>query len=218
MVVFVVLHIGGCLIEVFPAEMLFETVELLRYHRNPVLTNHDAIHLDRPDLAVPVVRSDILDRKPLVRLCLKNFLNEFFVAWTDKPWNQIVAGEDLFVQLVCVGIFEGQVAAGHCIQDDAGRPDITAKTMVSFSSNHFWCCVTRTATGCLQRLPWGVCIAQTKVDNLYVVLVVEKQVLWLQIPVADAAFMDVLNARDNLLEEFASLCFLEPFSLNDVLK
>ena len=92
MVVFVVLHIGGCLIEVFPAEMLFETVKLLRYHWNPVFTDHDAVHLNRPDLAVPVVRSDILDRKPLVGLCLKNFLNEFFVAWTDKPRNQIVTG------------------------------------------------------------------------------------------------------------------------------
>lgn len=164
------------------------------------------------------MRSDILDRKPLVGLCLQNFLDEFFVAWSDKSRNQIVTGEDLFVKLVCVGIFEWQVAACHCVQDDSGRPDVAAKTMVAFSSDHFRCCIAGTATGCLQRLPWRVRIAQAKVNDLYVVLVVEKQVLWLKISVADATFMYVLDARDNLLEKFASLLFLEPFSLHYVLE
>ena len=90
--------------------------------------------------------------------------------------------------------------------------------MVTFSSDHFRCCIAGTATGCLQRLPWRVRIAQAKVNYLYVVLVVEKQVLWLKISVADATFMYVLDARDNLLKKFASLLFLEPFSLHYVLE
>ena len=117
---FVVLHIDSRLVQVFTAKMFFEAIQLIRNNGNPVFSNDDAIHLDRPDLSVPVVRSNILDRKPLVGLCLQNFLYKLFVAWSDKPRNQIVAGEDLFVKLISIRIFEWQVAACHCVQDDPG--------------------------------------------------------------------------------------------------
>jgi len=118
--VFVALHIDSRLVQVFTAKMFFEAIQLIRNHGNPVFSNDDAIHLDRPDLSVPVVRSNILDRKPLIGLCLQNFLDKVFVVLGDKPRNQIVAGEDLFVKLVCIRIFERQITAGHCVQNDSG--------------------------------------------------------------------------------------------------
>jgi len=66
------------------------------------------------------MRSDILNRKPLVGVCLQNFLYKLFIAWRNKPRNEIVAGEDLFVKLIGIRIFEWQITAGHCVQDDAG--------------------------------------------------------------------------------------------------
>ena len=90
--------------------------------------------------------------------------------------------------------------------------------MVTFSSDHFGRCIARTTTSCFQCLSWRVCIAQAKVNDLDIVLIVEEQILWLQISVADSAFMYVLYARDDLLKKFASFLFLESFSFHDILK
>jgi len=118
--VFVILHIDSSLIQVFTTKMFFKALQLIRYDWNTVFANYDAVHLDRPYFAVPVVRSNILDRKPLIGLCLQNFLDKVFVVLGDKPRNQIVAGKDLFVKLVCIRIFERQITAGHCVQNDSG--------------------------------------------------------------------------------------------------
>ena len=44
------------------------------------------------------------------------------------------------------------------------------------------------------------------------------RVVWLRVSVADAALVDVLNARDDLLKEPASFCFLELLPFNDILE
>jgi len=90
--------------------------------------------------------------------------------------------------------------------------------VVAFSSDHFGRCIAWTATSCFQCLTWRVCIAQTKVNDLDVVLIVKKQILWLEIAVADSTFVNVLYARDDLLKKLAGFLLLESFSLNYVLK
>ncbi len=90
--------------------------------------------------------------------------------------------------------------------------------MVPFTSNHFRGCVTWGSTCSFQSLIFIIHVGQAKVYNLDVVLIVEKQILWLQISVTNFDFVNVLNTRSNLLEETASLIFLETFSLYNVIK
>ena len=75
LVVLVVLNEGSGLLEVVAREVVLEAVDLLGDHRNPVLTNNDALHLHTPYLRVPVMVSYISNLKPFVRICLKNLLN-----------------------------------------------------------------------------------------------------------------------------------------------
>jgi hypothetical protein len=49
-------------------------------------------------------------------------------------------------------------------------------------------------------------------------LLVEQQVLGLEISVANSDFVDVLDARNNLLEEFTSFIFLQALSFDDIVE
>lgn len=90
--------------------------------------------------------------------------------------------------------------------------------MIALSSNHLWCCIARRATRSLQRLTLFVHVRETEVNQLNVVSVVEKQVFRLKVPMTHPYLVDVLNARDYLLEELAGLLFLESLTLHYVIK
>lgn len=78
--------------------------------------------------------------------------------------------------------------------------------MIALASNHLRRRIARTAACSLKSLPRGVGVRKPKVHNFNVAQIVEQQVLWLEIPVANARLVNVLNARNNLLEKLA--CFL----------
>ena len=65
LVVLVVLHVSRCLVQLFPAEVRLQVLQLLGDHRDAVLAHNDSIHFDAARLAVPIVRSDVLNCVPL---------------------------------------------------------------------------------------------------------------------------------------------------------
>lgn len=62
---------------------------------------------------------------------------------------------------------------------------------------------------CLECCAWLVEVAQAEIDNLQRLVVVDEQVLGLEVPVADSELVDVVDARNELLEVLACLLFLQ---------
>ena len=92
LVVLVVLHEGGRLLEVLTLEVLLEALDLLTDDWNPVFPHDDALHLHTPNFSVPVMVTYIRNLKPFVRICLQNFLDQLLVLRRYKARNDKVAG------------------------------------------------------------------------------------------------------------------------------
>jgi hypothetical protein len=90
--------------------------------------------------------------------------------------------------------------------------------MVTFTSNHFRGSIARTTTCCFECISIIVHIRETEVNNLDVVLVIQEKIFWLEISVANANFMDILNTRYYLLEKPACFILLKSFPLDDVIE
>ena len=61
-------------------------------------------------------------------------------------------------------------------------------------------------------------ITEAKINELNVVVVIEQQIFRLQVPVNDAKFVDVLNARQDLRVHLACFLLLKPPVFYDVLE
>ena len=90
--------------------------------------------------------------------------------------------------------------------------------MVVLSGDHLGRSVAGAAASCLQSLALPVGIGETEVDDFDVVVVVHEQVLGLQITMANAQFVQVLDARDKLEQELGGLLLSNPLAIDDVLK
>ena len=75
--------------------------------------------------------------------------------------------------------------------------------MIGLTSNHLWCCIARRATGSFECLAILVCVAQPKVHQFDLAVMVEKQIFWLHVSVHNSKLVQVLNSRDDLLVKFA---------------
>lgn len=104
--------------------MLLQLIDLVRNNGDLVSAHDNAFHLHGLNLLVPLVLAHIRDFVPFLRICLQHFLNQIFVLRRNKPRNYKVARQNLLVQLIRVWVLEGEVAAGHRVQDDAARPDV----------------------------------------------------------------------------------------------
>lgn len=68
------------------------------------------------------------------------------------------------------------------------------RAVVALACDHLGCCVAGAATGCLERLTRFVRVAESKIDDFDVHVVVEEQVLWFEIAMHDIEFVQVLYA------------------------
>lgn len=186
--------------------------------RNVVLAYDDPTFLLWLDLIVPGVVSDIFNGKALSGVRIKDHGDQVLGIVRKKAGHLVVCLEDLLVQLFGVLIFEWQVSADHCVQDYSAAPDVSSKSQVLLALDHLWCSVARTAASCLEAFSLVVKVAQAKVDNFDGVVVVEQQIFRLQVSVHNAQFVDVLDARDDLLVHFDCLFLLEATVFHDMLE
>lgn len=84
--------------------------------------------------------------------------------------------------------------------------------------DHLWSRVARRATCCLEEGALFVEVPETEVHQLDIIVVVEKDVLWLEVSMHNADLVDVLDTRDYLLVVLAGLIFLEALGLPDLLE
>jgi hypothetical protein len=84
--------------------------------------------------------------------------------------------------------------------------------------DHLWCSVTRRATGCLQKLAIPEYIAESKIDNLDVAVIIQKQIFGLQVTVDDVHCMYLLDSCNDLMEKAAGLGLLHSAIGHDVIE
>ena len=87
------------------------------------------------------------------------------MAWQLKLTNQ-----DLFVKLCCIWIFKRKVSYQHSIQGNTTAPNVDVNAVIPFTSDHLRCRIAGTSTGSLKCLAWSVTVAESKINDLNVVL------------------------------------------------
>jgi hypothetical protein len=83
---------------------------------------------------------------------------------------------------------------------------------------HLRCCIARTSTGSFEHLTLSVKISKTKINQFDIVVVVEEDIFWFQIPVYNTYFMNILYPGYYLLVVFACFFLLETLRFPDLLK
>jgi hypothetical protein len=164
------------------------------------------------------VRPDVADLVPLLRVGVQNARQHVLAVGAQKLGQRVLRVHDLFVEVRRLGVLEGEVAAHHRVQHHARAPDVRADAVVLLAGNHFGCGIAGRTTGRLQQLVFLVHVTETEVDNLERLVVVEQQVLRLEVTVAHAARVQVLDARNQLLVELARLLLLQTRVPHDVVE
>lgn len=137
---------------------------------------------------------DLSHRDSLVRVSRQEPFNQVFAFWTDHILrNSVLSIHDLLVKHTCFRIFKGQVPTDHGIKDHTTTPDISVQPLVFLACDHLRSCVTGTSASCFEELVRFVSVTEAEVYYLYVVVVVHQEVFRLQIAMADAKFMKVLD-------------------------
>ena len=158
LVVLVVLNVSDGLVQVTVwadargREAVLDLAQELFDHWDSVFANHNALHLYGLHLSVPLVSPNVGHHETLRRVGVQNLSDQVFRCLGDHSWDQIVAVEDLFVELARIGVFKGKITASHGVEDDATAPNIRVKAVVFLSSDHFWSGIARTSTSSFESL------------------------------------------------------------------
>ena len=204
---------------VFLKAIAFEVSQERRLYGNLILADYQSLALaDRLVKLVPRMLLDLIGCQSLVRVCFQNFVDQVDTVGRESLRHLELATENFLVQLRSRLVFEGEVSGHHREEDDSTGPDVNARSMVLESVDHLRCCVAGRPTGCLKQLSLFVSVAEAKIDEADVFLVVKQQVLRLEVPVDYAKLVEVLDATDDLLEELAGLHLLQLLLLDDVVE
>jgi len=156
LIVLVILNVGDCLVEIAVGrdprgdEAVLYFREELVDHGDSVLADDNAFHVLDLDDVVPFVAPYLGNGQSGGGVGVQNSFDQVFGGLRDKTWDQKVAVQDLFVQLACVWVFEGEVSAGHSVQNDSAAPDIRIETVVLLACDHFGRGVTRASARSFQ--------------------------------------------------------------------
>ena len=102
-------------------------------------------------------------------------------------------------------IVKGQTTDEQHIENHTAAPYIDFGAGIQLATNDLGCRVVGTAAARLEEIPVGHDVAQPKVGNLDIQVLVQKQIFWFQIPVHNLVTMAVLDSTEHLLEEAARL-------------
>jgi len=179
LVVFVVLNVGDGLVQVTVwtdtrgGKAVLDLAQELFDHRHSVFANHNALHFYGLHLSIPLVSANVSDHESLLWVSVEDLSDEVFSRLRDDTWDQVIAVQDLLVELACVWVFERKVPTSHGVKDDTTAPNIRVKAMVLLTGDHFWSGIARTSTSSFESLSLLIHVRKTKINNFDVVLVIE---------------------------------------------
>lgn len=186
---------------------------------NLVLPHNDSLGLVLVTRCiVPFAFPDLIDFEPSFRVDVQNTSQNIFGISRQYFGQFKISSDDFFVQFICVGVFEREVAAQHGIQNDSARPNVCIKALIFFACDHLRSGIARRATGSFEFFSGFILIGEPKVYNFDVFVMIEEQILWFEISVYDSVFVDVLHTCNDLLHEPDGFGFIEPLPFDDVVE
>ena len=100
--------------------------ESFHVNRNWVLPNYDTcIVFLILNLLVPDVVLYILYCEPFLRICIEDAFNEISAVITDKIRDCVICIENFFVEYICLGVFERQIATDHGVENHTTAPNVS---------------------------------------------------------------------------------------------
>ena len=127
-----------------------------------------------------------------------------------------VTVHDFLVQSISIGVLKWKVATDHSKQDNTATPNVYLGAMVLFAGDHLWSCVTWRTTRRFQSLFRLVGIAESKIDNFDLTVMIEEEVLGLHISMNYTELVEIVDPRDDLLKEFAGFLLTQFVKFHDV--
>ena len=121
----------------------------------------------------PPMLLNLIERYPLDRIGLQHALDQVFHVRGDLSGHVVITLLDLRKQELQLLIVEGQTAAHHCVQNHPTRPNIDLLTAIRLATDDLWCSVVGRPTRSAEGLAIFHTVCQTKVNELYVMLLVE---------------------------------------------
>ena len=125
-----------------------------------------------------------------------------------------------------IGILKWQIATDKSKQNDSTTPNIHQTAVITFTNDHLRSSIARRPTGSFQLLMFLIRIAQAKINDLELIVIIKQKIFKLQIPMRYFQISQIFDSRDELPEEETGLWLLkvalldnklEEFSLADVL-
>ena len=141
------------------------------------------------------------------RICLEHASDQILAVGRDFRWHPVVTLFNLHKKYCQLLIVKRQNATDHGIKNDACAPDVNFLTAVRLSWDDFGSRIVRRTAGCSKSHAILCGVGETKVNQLYVEVFVEKQVFRLQITMNHFMKVRVLDGWYNLLENSPRFIF-----------
>jgi len=130
-----------------------------------------------------------------------------------------LAESDLLHDFLVALAVEGRHTREQDVDNDTGGPDVALGRVVlvqDFGSDVVW-----GTKFLIKVLGWVVNKSSSKIDDLYLIellVLLEKDVLWLEVSMDNVVLVAVVDARENLLDKQGSITFAKLSSLEDLIK
>jgi len=110
------------------------------------------------------------------------------------------------------------MAADHCKENDADRPDVAEFRQVPLAGYHLRRCVAGRATSCLKETSRLECVAKAEIYDFYILVGIEKEILGFEVSMDHEVPVNDFNACDNLPKKLARFVFFESLRFDNVVE
>jgi len=149
----------------------------------------------------PPVRAYLFDGRSLVGLNAEHPCYKFASVHRDAVEHRINPSRDFLVELPLRHPLEGVVSAQHEEQDHTQRPNVRLEPIIVLFLHDFRGHVRRGPAEDLQTTVLGSANTEAEVDKLYVIPLINNNVLELEVPVADVLVVKCADGLAELSEE-----------------
>lgn len=95
----------------------------------------DRLNTDQIGFHVGVV-ADVLDAEAFLGVRIQNLSYEILALGRQEFGHLVISAHDLFVQVRGFGVFKGQIASDHGVEDHTRGPDVRLQTVIPLAGDH----------------------------------------------------------------------------------
>lgn len=145
MIMFVHLDAFVCILQI--EALVLERHEYPAIYWNYVVGQADSFDWTLLNDVLPDVVAYLLNGESFSGVGVQNALQDVFALETDVFGAGLVPRQNLFLKVGRVGVFERELAANHCEEDDPTRPNVDLDATLPLPFHHFGRSIAWTPAG-----------------------------------------------------------------------